>query len=257
MSFLLKTKLIEKMSRLGAKLRPNFQLILDKERKLGNFSASVSGIRVDLIKEEVTRRHVLERPGEDMAFLDVGARDGQLTYLLGIRRNFDYDESFYKTNLMRFQAKYKYFGMDLAPAVDERVLSGDACDPRYVEKHPEFRESFDVIYSNNVFEHFERPWVAAGNLAQLLKPGGLAITVVPFAQRYHESPGDYFRYTHKGIESLFSSAGEYEVLEGGYDIQGGRINWQGAGEANDIVPVDQFGAWRETWFTVSVLLKIK
>lgn len=256
MNSLLVMKLIGKMSNFGAKLKPGFRLIRDKERKLGNFSASVTGIRVDLNKEELTRRHVLERPGEDMCFLDVGARDGELTYMLGIRGNFDYDESFYKGNLARFQAKYKYFGMDLAPASDERVLSGDACDPGYVDKHPEFQEKFDVIYSNNVFEHFERPWVAASNLTQLLKPDGLAITVVPFSQRYHESPSDYFRYTHKGVESLFNSAGQFEVLESGYDIQGRRINWQGSGQANDIVPVDAFGAWRETWFTVCVLRKI-
>jgi hypothetical protein len=109
MNSLLITKLIGKMSHFGAKLKPGFRLIRDKERKLGNFSASVSGIRVNLNKEEVTRRHVLERPGEDMSFLDVGARDGELTYLLGIRGNFDYDESFYKSNRERFQAKYKYF----------------------------------------------------------------------------------------------------------------------------------------------------
>ncbi len=137
------------------------------------------------------------------------------------------------------------------------MISGDACASDYIGQHEEFKEFFDVIYSNNVFEHFERPWVAASNLTQLLKPGGIIITIVPFAQRYHESPGDYFRYTHKGVWALFSHAGDFEVLESGYDILGRRINWQGSGRANDIVPVDAFGAWRETWFTVSVLRKIK
>ena len=250
-------KLIQRLLFFLERLIPRFRIIVDRERELGKFDGAVSGYLTDLNKEEVSRRFILEREGRAMYFLDVGARDGQLTYLLGMHGNLNFDDSFYRTNLERFQSKYKYFGMDLAPAADERVLSGDACDPRYVDKHPEFRDKFDVIYSNNVFEHFERPWVAASNLTQLLKPGGLAITVVPFAQRYHESPGDYFRYTHKGIESLFTSAGDFEVLESGYDIMGRRINWQGAGEANDIVPVDRFGAWRETWFTVCVLRKIK
>ncbi len=191
-----------------------------------------------------------------MNFLDVGARDGALTYLLGIRGNFEFNEGFYQINLARFQAKYNYYGMDLAPTADERVLSGDACASGFVSSHPEFREKFDAIYSNNVFEHFERPWVAASNLTQLLKPGGIVITVVPFSARYHESPGDYFRYSHTGMVALFSAAGEFEVLESGYDIMGRRINWQGSGQAHDVVPVDAFGAWRETWFTVCVLRKI-
>ncbi len=82
------------------------------------------------------------------------------------------------------------------------------------------------------------------------------VTVVPFSQRYHESPGDYYRYTHKGVEEIFYSAANFEVLESGYDIKGRRINWQGTGQASDIVPVDKFGAWRETWYVVCVMRKI-
>jgi SAM-dependent methyltransferase len=250
------TKLIQGLRYLLGRLTPRFRVIVDRERKLGRFDEVVSGYRIDLKKEEVSRRYVFDREGLEMHFLDVGARDGELTYLLGIRGNLEFDNDFYRANHKRFQAKYNYFGMDLAPTSDKRVLSGDACDPGYVERHPEFRGKFDVIYSNNVFEHFDRPWIAASNLTQLLMPGGIIITVVPFSQRYHESPNDYFRYTHKGVEALFATAGEFEVLESGYDIMGRRINWQGSGEANDIVPVDNFGAWRETWFTVCVLRKI-
>lgn len=253
------TTLVMKIARglyhLGTKLKPQFRLIFDRERKLGDFTAGVSGFSVDLNKEEVSRRHVLTRPGTDMSFLDVGARDGELTYLLGITGNLSFDQEFYDQNHKDFYEKYAYYGMDLSPTTDSRVISGDACDPKYVETHESFRGFFDVIYSNNVFEHFAKPWIAAINLTELLRPGGIIITIVPFSQRYHESPGDYFRYTHKGIEALFASAGDFEVLESGYDIQGRRINWQGSGKANDIVPVDTFGAWRETWFAVSVLRK--
>ena len=244
-------------SRIEKGLKPYFHMITDREKKLGRFDLTKVGYRTDLIKEEVARRHVFSQPGSSLDFLDVGARDGALTYLLGIRRNLEFDEPFYREQLRLFSAKYNYFGMDLLPGTDRRVLSGDACDPGYVDRHPAYREKFDVIYSNNVFEHFERPWIAADNLVQLLKPGGIVITIVPFAQRYHESPGDYFRYTHKGVESLFMAAGRFEVLESGYDISGRRNNWQGSGYGNDTVPTDNFGAWRETWFTVSVLRKLQ
>lgn len=52
------------------------------------------------------------------------------------------------------------------PCADSRVISGDACASDYVELHKEFKEFLDV-YSNNVLEHFERPWIAASNLEQL------------------------------------------------------------------------------------------
>ena len=68
-------------------------------------------------------------------------------------------------------------------------------------------------------------------------------------------PDDFFRYTHRVFYSLFSSVGDYELLKTGYDIQGRRNNWQGSGNNNDIVPVDNFGAWRETWNTFTVLRK--
>jgi SAM-dependent methyltransferase len=244
-------------SRLLGLLRPSFRLIVDRERSLGDFTNTKVGYDTTLAKEALSRRYVFAQDGEGLNFLDVGARDGQLTYLLGIERNLQFDEQLYCKNLAMFQAKYNYFGMDLLPASDEQVLSGDACDSAYVDRNPQFRNKFDVIYSNNVFEHFERPWIAADNLVQLLKLGGIVITIVPFAQRYHESPGDYFRYTHKGVESLFMAAGRFEVLESGYDISGRRNNWQGSGQGNDAVPTDHFGAWRETWFTVSVLRKLQ
>lgn len=251
---------LEKILRhLRARLKPRFRIIVDKQLMLGDFKSDEIGYRVDMNKEEISRRYLFERDGSSLKFLDVGARDGALTYLLGIKGNFEFNEEFYQENIERFRSKYVYFGMDLTPAAgaEHRVLLGDACDVNFSVSHPEFIEQFDVIYSNNVFEHFERPWIAADNLTKLLKPGGVVITIVPFSARYHESPGDYFRFSHTGVTALFSAAGQFEVLESGYDILGRRINWQGSGHANDIVPVDEFGAWRETWFTVSVLRKVK
>jgi SAM-dependent methyltransferase len=251
------SKLAYLQRRLTDALKPRVRFIADRERKLGRFDLVDTCYRTDYVKEEISRQYVFAHPGEVLNFLDVGARDGALTYLLGIRKDLVFDEQFYREQLAAFRAKYQYFGMDLLPADDAQVLSGDACAPDYLERNPAFLGKFDVIYSNNVFEHFQRPWIAAANLEKLLKPGGLMITIVPFAQRYHESPGDYFRYTHKGVESLFQSVGAFDVLESGYDLCGRRTNWQGSGHGNDIVPTDHFGAWRETWFTVSILRKIK
>lgn len=229
------------------------RLIVDTNARLGK-RGRAPGYRTDIVKEELSRRFVLERSGSKMRFLDVGGRDGKLTYLLGIHGNLDFDQAFYDENRLAFNKKYEYFSVDLHPA-GPRVLAGDICSEHYLEVHGGHIGFFDVVYSNNVFEHLAMPWVAARNLYALLKPGGICITIVPFAQRYHQSPADYFRFTHTAIPMLFSLAGPIRDIASGYDIQGRRNDWQGGGERNDIVPEDRFGAWRETWFTVNVLEK--
>jgi len=229
---------------------------LDGKRKLGNFRNDFVGYPTDLLKEELSRNYILGSPGTGLKFLDVGGKDGDLTYLLGIKNNLEFDAELYSRNKKQFQEKFEYFGMDLNPVEGKNLLRGDICSNRFLETHDAHLQNFDVIYSNNVFEHLKKPWIAAKNLTKMLKEGGLIITIVPFSQRYHEDPQDYFRYTHKGVISLFEEYGTYSVLESGYDIAGRRNNWQGGGEHNDIVPIDNFGAWRETWFTVNVMRKL-
>lgn len=236
--------------------RKRARLVLDTHLRVGNFKLPPSQA-FNLDKEELSRRYVLgdRAPlGSGLRFLDVGGRDGRLSYLLGFDGPLHFDQKFYNRNKAAFSSKYEYFGVDLIPAEDH-VLAGDLCDRDFLTSYPDFRESFDIVYSNNVLEHFARPWIAAENLLALLKPAGLCITVVPFSQRYHESPGDYFRYTPQGVISLFETAGPIAVLEAGFDIKARRYDWQGNGEANDIVPVDRLGAWRETWLTCVILRK--
>jgi len=232
---------------------PRLLLIFDRAPALGNFDARGIGYETSLVKEAVAREHLFAQPGRGLSFLDVGARDGRLDYLLGCHENLHFDPAFYELNLAAFRKKYRYFGLDLAAADNADVVVGDICSHGFLAEHQDLRGFFDAVYSNNVFEHLRRPWVAAQNIVALLKPGGLCITITPFSLRYHESPDDYFRYTHTGLASLFEDAGPVDVLVSGYDIVGRRNNWQGSGEANDIVPVDAFGAWRENWFTVLVV----
>lgn len=237
------------------------RLLLDSAIAVGKPGAARASYPVDLDKEALSRRYILDEmparfPGSKLRFLDVGGRDGELTYLLGGVGPLQSSAQVREINKRKFDALYDYYCVDLIPA-GANVLHGDICDSAFLETYRDFISSFDVVYSNNVFEHLARPWIAAEVLLTLLKPGGICITVVPFSQRYHESPGDFFRYTHMGIPKLFEAVGPVKVLEAGYDIRARRYDWQGGGEANDLVPVDRYGAWRETWFSVSVLEKKK
>jgi SAM-dependent methyltransferase len=236
-----------------------WHFVLDRPVTVGA-DVGASSYRTDIDKEALSRDYVLNRiaarnPGRRLRFLDVGGRDGALTYLLSATGPLGFDPSLYAANREAFSAIYDYFGVDLAPA-GPNILHGDICDRAFLQTYAGFAASFDVVYSNNVFEHLARPWIAAEVLLALLKPGGICITIVPFSQRYHESPSDYFRYTHTGVPKLFELAGAVKILEAGYDIRARRYDWQGSGQANDIVPVDRYGAWRETWFSVSVIEKL-
>lgn len=104
-------------------------------------------------------------------------------------------------------------------------------------------ESFDVIVSVDVFEHLNRPWLAAEEITRLLRPGGVVFTSTLFAWRYHPVPIDYWRFTPPCLEFLF---GDLVTVLSEFDVTERRRSLQGRGE-RDRVPEDALGAFRENW----------
>ncbi len=105
--------------------------------------------------------------------------------------------------------------------------------------------SFDLVLSSEVFEHINRPWLAAAEIARILRPGGLAITYTVFSGRSRPLPIDYWRYSQECLEFLFA---DLECLETGYDLSERRTDQPGYWPSGrDSVPVDQLGGWREHW----------
>jgi SAM-dependent methyltransferase len=232
-----------------AAIRDGQRVIIDRHQQLNTHVAVPPAIDHAINKEQCSRDILFDPHTPSGHFVEIGSGDGRLVYLLGIRGNFAFDEKLYVESKATFDRKFNYVGIDLEPDPEHSILGGDVCRDDFCDSMRGELKRAAVVYSNNVFEHLRRPWIAARNVYSLLQPGGVGITVVPFSQRYHESPGDYFRYTHEGLRSLFEDAGPIEVLRAGYDILGRRNDWQGTGNARDTVPVDEFGAWRETWFT--------
>jgi SAM-dependent methyltransferase len=230
------------------------RLIVDSHKRLNTLPGGKVGINTSINKEAAARDIIFSDAALPGLFLDVGSGDADLTYLLGIKGNLEYDGELYTRNKQKFDDKFQYRALDIrtGPNVD---FACDICKPSALEEAPGLEGSISVAYSNNVFEHLNKPWIAAQNIARMLKPDGICITIVPFALRYHEAPGDYFRYTHTGVEALFEDTMKFEVIEAGYDILGRRNDWQGSGKANDRVPEDEFGSWRENWFTIVAIKK--
>ena len=134
-------------------------------------------------------------------------------------------------------------------------LKADISDPFLRTKYSNKKNFFDIIYLLDVLEHVENPFESAKNIDFLLKDKGKIIIIVPFSYPYHEDPEDYWRFTHRGLEKLFSESNtgnNYESVHLGYDITQRRDNRKG-----NSVPLDSFGGWRENWHTFCVLKKIQ
>jgi hypothetical protein len=224
------------------------RIIIDRHRRLNPDPIISPAIDTSINKEAEGRAILFSDETPSGLFCDFGSGEADLTYLLGISGNFAIDPCA-EENRLRFSRKFRYCGIELNANPAKNVVAGDLCSERFEIEQASLIGCCAVVYSNNVFEHLRRPWIAARNAIELLVPGGVGLIIVPFSQRYHESPSDYFRFTHKGLEAIFSDAGRIQVMRSGYDILGRRNDWQGAGHENDVVPVDEFGSWRETWFS--------
>lgn len=115
------------------------------------------------------------------------------------------------------------------------VMKGDITDCPHIPD-----EQFDFIFSLDVFEHIDKPWLAAAEISRLLKPGGITFHSTLFSWRYHPCPVDFWRYSPAGLSSLFP---KLEQLLAEFDYTERRRNIKGKG--GNLAPMDQLGGWRE------------
>jgi SAM-dependent methyltransferase len=70
--------------------------------------------------------------------------------------------------------------------------------------------SFDFVFSLAVFEHLHSPWLAASEIARVLRPGGRVFVLCAFFQPLHGYPDHYFNATESGLRRLF--ANDFEII---------------------------------------------
>ena len=139
------------------------------------------------------------------------------------------------------EPRFRYHDLNIEASDIPNTIIADITD--CAEQVPD--ASFDLVFSSDVFEHIDRPWLAAPQIARILKPGGIAVTHTLFSWRNHPCPIDYWRYSPECLEFLFA---DLITLEKGYDLSQRRQDHSGfwpSGE--DSVPVDQYGGFRENW----------
>ena len=134
--------------------------------------------------------------------------------------------------------EFSYHALDLedAPgAKGVKVAVGDITDCPHIPD-----ESYDFIFSLDVFEHIDKPWKAASEIQRLLKPGGVTVHSTLFSWRYHPCPIDYWRFSAEGLKSLFD---ELDCVHAALDYTERRRDLRG--RHGNKVAADAFGGWRE------------
>lgn len=88
-----------------------------------------------------------------------------------------------------FPPPFEFVGLDIAAGHNVDLVPPEPY--RWAELDS---ESFDVVLSNQTFEHVPYFWVSAAEIARVLRPGGLACVVAPSSGFPHRFPLDCWRF---------------------------------------------------------------
>ena len=99
---------------------------------------------------------------------------------------------------------------------------------------------FDAFLAVAVWEHLERPWIAAREVARVLAPGGLFLVSTHQCFPIHGYPSDYFRFSREALRLIFEDAG-LVVTACAYRERCAIV------PSAAVVPSDHLVQWNETW----------
>ena len=93
-----------------------------------------------------------------------------------------------------FRAARSYTTSEVTPGCD-LVLD--------VRSMPQIADgSYDALFCSGVLEHVDDCHAAVRECGRILRPGGVFLVGVPFAQRIHRAPQDFWRFTEHGARYL-------------------------------------------------------
>ena len=200
----------------------------------------------DLIEAESTRysrrggqdfRSLLRRDLED-CLREQDIKSGRICEIGGVYKSLVADMPDYDISFMSLYPNEKL----------DNVLVVDATQADHLPP-----DQFDAIFSTSVFEHINKPWLAAENLIRLLKPGGVMYHAAPFSYFYHGAPADFWRFTPDAMRVLFADLRPIRAeFFGGNrrrDNRGSKLNAVDR-DGGPEFSVDAFGGWRENWYTI-------
>jgi SAM-dependent methyltransferase len=80
------------------------------------------------------------------------------------------------------------------------------------ERLPIDDAAFDLVLCTQVLEHVAEPAAVVRELRRVTAPGGRVLASTHGVQVYHPGPDDLWRWTHAGLERLFSANGTWSSL---------------------------------------------
>lgn len=102
----------------------------------------------------------------------------------------------------------EYIGVDIQNEAHDH--SNENIDVFYDGKHIPFdNESFQNVFSTEVFEHVPNINESIKEIYRVLKPNGKLLLTTPFSFPEHEMPFDFRRLSHNGIVQLLEENGFY------------------------------------------------
>ena len=98
---------------------------------------------------------------------------------------------------------YKVKGTDINPPKGKKYKKVDL----YIEQTPWKDNSFDVIFSKSVIEHFRDPDLLVNEAYRLLKPGGVFICMTPswkhsYKEQFYIDHTHYTPFTRHSLETI-------------------------------------------------------
>jgi SAM-dependent methyltransferase len=131
-------------------------------------------------------------------------------------------------------ARENYVMADVAPGQDVDIVADLHSLPA------EWTSRFDGFVANAVFEHLERPWLAAREVVRILAPGGLCYVSTHQTFPLHGYPSDFFRFSREALSLVFADAG-LRVVEVAYEHRAQIV------APEIIVPASFHEEWNATW----------
>jgi SAM-dependent methyltransferase len=105
-----------------------------------------------------------------------------------------------------FVSANSYLTSDVVPGCDLLL------DVRQMPEVP--TASVDCVFCSGVLEHVDDYQAALREITRVLVPGGVLLLGLPFRQRPHLEPHDYWRFTEHGIRHMLRGLYEIEELAG-------------------------------------------
>jgi SAM-dependent methyltransferase len=99
----------------------------------------------------------------------------------------------------------EYVGLDVVENPAAELLGP-------IEALPVPDASFDVVLCSQVLEHCDDPEQAVRELRRVTRAGGRVLASTHGVQVYHPSPVDLWRWTHTGLERLFTRSAAWSSV---------------------------------------------